>query len=62
MKSGIKRSELHRSESSVLEKKTISGSTEQAHVDHVRKFIMTGAKNMAAESRIALWDVTVTGL
>ena len=46
--------------SSVLARKTISGSMVQALVVHVQRFIMTVEKSMAAASRVVQSVVTVT--
>ena len=59
-RSGTKRLELHRSESSVLEKKIISGSMVPVHVVRVLKFTMIEAKNTDAEVLTANRDVTAT--
>ncbi len=59
-RSGTKRSALHRSVSSVLEKKTTSGNTAQALADHVPKFTTTAEKNTAVESQVVPLAVTVT--
>ena len=49
--SGIKRSELHRKESSVSEKKITSGSMVQVLVVHVLRSTMTVEKNTDVENR-----------
>ena len=50
-KSGMKKSELHRKESSVLEKKIISGNMVQVLVVLVLKSIMTEGKNTVVENQ-----------
>ena len=50
-RSGRKRSESHQRESSVLEKKTTSGSMGQDLVDHVQRSTMTVERNTAAASQ-----------
>ena len=50
-RSGIKRLEFRRRESSVSERKITSGSMEQDLADRVQKYIMTVEKNMDAESQ-----------
>ena len=52
LKSGTKKSVSRQSVFSVLEKQIISGNTVQAHVVHALRFIMTVARNTAAEARI----------
>jgi len=59
-KSGIKRLEFRRRESSVSERKITSGSMEQDLADRVQKYIMTVEKNMDAESQDVQSDVNVT--
>ena len=49
-RSGRKRSESHQRESSVLEKKTTSGSMGQDLVDHVQRSTMTVERNMDVAS------------
>ena len=51
-RSGRKRSESHQKESSVLEKKTTSGSMGQDLVDHVQRSTMTVERNMDVEAQI----------
>ena len=59
-RSGIKRLEFRRRESSVSERKITSGSMEQDLADRVQKYIMTVEKNMDAESQDVQSDVNVT--
>ena len=59
-RSGIKRLEFRRRESSVSERKITSGSMEQDLADLVQKYIMTVEKNMDAESQDVQSDVNVT--
>ena len=54
LKSGKKKSGLHQSVFSVLEKKIISGNMEQDLVDHVLKFTMTVEKNTDVVNLIVL--------
>lgn len=51
LRSGRKRSESHQRESSVLEKKTTSGSMGQDLVDHVQRSTMTVERNMDVEAQ-----------
>ena len=60
LRSGIKRLEFRRRESSVSERKITSGSMEQDLADRVQKYIMTVEKNMDAESQDVQSDVNVT--
>ena len=59
-RSGIKRLEFRRRESSVSERKITFGSMEQDLADRVQKYIMTVEKNMDAESQDVQSDVNVT--
>ena len=59
-RSGIKRLEFRRRESSVSERKITSGSMEQDLADRVQKYIMTVEKNLDAESQDVQSDVNVT--
>ena len=62
LKFGIKRLVFRQKTSSVLVKKTISGSTVLVHVVHVQRFITIVEKSMAVDNQDVPLDVTVTDI